>query len=1150
MARDSGALQIAVDRKALEDPIVVRAPKIEPRVREAAIAAIAPKDPARAAAASEETKMIPVFIMGKVHPQRKIIARIRELYRLHMDFARGKYNAAADRMALFDTGEDLEKEHEAIDAIETRINREALEEVRQQIGPTLDLLEARIRALGGMDIRRYLFTTMVYARVPAAALTALESDDGIESVAYAGDKVELLIHQSVPAIGAPAFWSAGFRGNGQRVAVLDSGATINHPAFGGRVVALETVQYNTLGCIFRGLDNPFSTTDYGGHGTHVAGIIASAGFLAWPSFNGIAPALTSIVSVKVLCNPPAGGDEADIVEGLERVLTFGLAKVANVSLGRGTASDDTYLAEEFDKAADLLDGIIVVAAGNSGPGLRTVQSPGVAYNVLTVDNAALNNGVYAGVALSSSRGPTVGGRKKPDIAAPGEKIWSANYNWDGWFGPGNQAGSPFVEKSGTSMAAPHIAGAAALLRQRGVTDPRAIKAILLNTTNTSGWNADLGWGTANLNTAFQQSTSSHYSSSFVTGRNGTAPFRLYRGVTTGPLFTTLVWNRFVTGSQWTLSNLSLAAYGSGSGALAVRSDSAIDNVEQLVSGPGDYVLKVTTPHSSLGLGLTVEPFALAFSEPFTPAVGPRLTTTCTTPGTVAVGASFEIACTFTNTGDLPAFLAAADLNYVGSTGGGVANVGTLAPGASATRFWTLVGPAAGSYTLVGRIASNSFDEVFASSATTTFTTSTSGGGGSGGSGGGGGSGATGGLRFVPVPPCRLLETRPQYAGTTWTGVFGPPRWNAGQTRTLPIAGAARCGIPATAKAFVLNITADTVEENTGAVEIVTIYPAGTTRPSFGTIRTSTGGYIANSAIVPAGVNGAVDIYSSNAVHLLIDVNGYFTDSAAVPGLLYYPFGPCRAVDTRGAVYSQLPPPYGNSRMQARETRPLRLPGSPGCAGLPAAAAYSLQMTLAPGPETNGNPVAFVTAWPGGQSQPTISNMNAYFGYAVANSGIVPASTDGTINVFPFDATNVILDVNGYLAPDDGTGRGLSYFPVSQCRAVDTQDASLSGAYGPGQLTPAADRVIPIAGSPRCSGLTSTARAWALNATAIPNGVGLPFLSMWPSGAPWPGVSQLNAFQGQMVSNSGIVPAGAGGAIQMKVNATTHAIVELAGYFGR
>jgi hypothetical protein len=418
-----------------------------------------------------------------------------------------------------------------------------------------------------------------------------------------------------------------------------------------------------------------------------------------------------------------------------------------------------------------------------------------------------------------------------------------------------------------------------------------------------------------------------------------------------------------------------------------------------------------------------------------------------------------------------------------------------------------------------------------------------------GTAGGGGGGPQGGLRFIPVAPCRLLETRQQYAGTTWTGPYGPPAFNANQTRTLPIAGGARCNIPSSARAFVLNLTLDTVENGTGPVDSVTIYPSATARPAFWTARTTTGGYIANSAIVQAGSDGAVSIYTSNAVHMLVDITGYFTDDAAAPGLLYYPHGPCRAADTRD-VYNTLPAPYGHQRMQARETRTFRLPGSPGCPGLPAASAYSLQMTLAPGAETNGNPVAYITAFPTGQAQPIISNMNAYYGYSVANSGIVPASSNGSISIFSYDATNVILDVNGYFAPDDGTGRGLYYFPVTQCRAVDTADNSLTGAYGPPQLTAAADRVIPIAGSPRCTLLPPTAKAFALNATAIPSGTPMPFLSMWPADAPWPGVSQLNAFQGQTVSNSGIVPAGPNGAIQVKVNAATHAAIEVSGYFTR
>ncbi len=271
---------------------------------------------------------------------------------------------------------------------------------------------------------------------------------------------------------------------------------------------------------------------------------------------------------------------------------------------------------------------------------------------------------------------------------------------------------------------------------------------------------------------------------------------------------------------------------------------------------------------------------------------------------------------------------------------------------------------------------------------------------------------------------------------------------------------------------------------------------------------------------------------------------------ATRGLLTIdPLAPCRAVDTRGAIYSVLPPPYGNQRMQPRENRTFRLPGSPGCQ-LPVAAAYSLGLTLAPGSETNGNPVAFITAYPTGLSQPNISTMNAFFGYAVANSSIVPASINGSIDIFANDATNLIVDVNGYFAPDDGTNHGLYYYPVTQCRVLNTQDGTLNGGFGGPQIMPGADRTIPVPTSNRCTDLPLTAKAWVLNASVVPGGIGMPFLSMWPSGTAWPNISQLNAFQGQAVANSALVPASTSGSVDLRVAGPTHVVVEVSGYFNR
>ncbi|MBI4910606.1 MAG: hypothetical protein HY820_43740 [Acidobacteria bacterium] len=406
-----------------------------------------------------------------------------------------------------------------------------------------------------------------------------------------------------------------------------------------------------------------------------------------------------------------------------------------------------------------------------------------------------------------------------------------------------------------------------------------------------------------------------------------------------------------------------------------------------------------------------------------------------------------------------------------------------------------------------------------------------------------------GLKFVPLSPCRLVDTRAAYAGSR-TDAFGPPLLAAGTTRTIPVTASATCTVPSTAKAYVFNVTLDTVENQTGPVDFLTIWPSGESRPDFWTARTTTGGYVANAAIVKAGVNGGVSVYASNNVNLILDINGYFTDEVNATSLLYYPVSPCRAVDTRGPVYSSLAPPYGNQRMQARENRTLRLPGTPNATcQIPAAAAYSVQLTLAPGDLTNGNPVAFLTAYPAGVPRPNISNMNALYGYAVANSAIIPASSNGSIDVYAYDSTNLIIDVTGYFAPEDGTGRGLLYFPLTQCRVMNTQDPSLTGPFGGPAVSNSADRSLPIP-SGRCAGLPATARAWALNASVVPSGVPMPFLSMWPSGTSWPNISQLNAFQGQTVANSGIVPASSNGSIDLRVAGFTHVAIEVAGYFAR
>jgi len=388
-----------------------------------------------------------------------------------------------------------------------------------------------------------------------------------------------------------------------------------------------------------------------------------------------------------------------------------------------------------------------------------------------------------------------------------------------------------------------------------------------------------------------------------------------------------------------------------------------------------------------------------------------------------------------------------------------------------------------------------------------------------------------GLKFVPLPPCRLMETRALYNFEGRTGAFGPPSLTAAESRTLNLPASNVCNIPSTAKAYVVNVTL--IPKTTA--DFVTVWPAGDVRPAFWTVRSPDGQVVANSAIVRAGTNGGISVHSSDAADLLIDISGYYTDSTAVTGLAFYPMTPCRVIDTR-VQYRPEAGPFGPPSIAARQTRKFRFPSGSYCT-VPAAAAYSVTLTAVP-----PGSLAYITAWPDGGQQPNVSSINSFSGRTLANSVIIPASADGSINVFAYDATDFLMDINGYFAPDDGVN-GQLYFPVTQCRLSDSIASALP-------YTDGATRTISVPSAAACPGLPAGARGYALNFTAVPNGNPMPFLTAYPTGQAQPNASVLNAFQGQTISNSAIIPAGTGGAIDVYAFRRTDVVVEIAGYFGR
>ncbi|MDX8034070.1 S8 family serine peptidase [Lentzea sp. BCCO 10_0856] len=260
------------------------------------------------------------------------------------------------------------------------------------------------------------------------------------------------LDRSAAQIGAPQAWQQGFTGSGATVAVLDTGIDVTHPDLQGSVVEEKNF-------------TPAATTDDKfGHGTHVASTITGDG-----KYKGIAPD-AKLFNGKVL-DDNGGGSESGVIQGME--WAAGKADVVNMSLGTNSPSDGTDLVSQAVNRLTAEHGaLFVVSAGNSG---GPVASPAAADSALTV-GAVERDDKLAGF---SSRGPRTGdGAIKPDITAPGVDIVAAKAK-NGVIGTPVDEGH--VALSGTSMAAPHVAGAAAILAAKNPAwSPAEIKTALMN----------------------------------------------------------------------------------------------------------------------------------------------------------------------------------------------------------------------------------------------------------------------------------------------------------------------------------------------------------------------------------------------------------------------------------------------------------------------------------------------------------------------------------------------------------------------------------------------------------------------------------------------------------------------------------------------
>ncbi len=328
-----------------------------------------------------------------------------------------------------------------------------------------------VRGMGGLVHRNFDLVPAVAATLPEQAIEKLKAREDVE---YVEDDVVLeaigqVLSWGVNRIDADLAWPTGNTGKGVKVAILDTGIDYDHPDL--RVAG----GVNYAGTTKDGSTYPADWNDNYGHGTHVAGIVAARNNTI--GVIGVAPDV-SLWAVKVL-GDTGGGYTSDIIQGLQWCTTHGI-RVASMSLGGGNTSSLKYACDR----AYALGVLLVAAAGNNG---GAVTYPAAYSSVIAV--SATDS--YNRRASWSNYGPQI------ELAAPGVSIYSTYKN------------GTYATLSGTSMACPHVTGAAALAWASGLTTNVAVRKRLTSTAEdlgTVGFDYYFGYGLVDAQRAAKYAT--------------------------------------------------------------------------------------------------------------------------------------------------------------------------------------------------------------------------------------------------------------------------------------------------------------------------------------------------------------------------------------------------------------------------------------------------------------------------------------------------------------------------------------------------------------------------------------------------------------------------------------------------------------------
>ncbi|MFA4819861.1 MAG: S8 family serine peptidase, partial [Candidatus Aenigmatarchaeota archaeon] len=574
---------------------------------------------------------------------------------------------------------------------------------------------------------------VVKIKIPKDKIVDLAKDDNVNRILSEKPKDVKLLDVSVPTISASTWWSAGYDGGWVDVAVVDTGVDKNHPDLLDDKDGTIRIFYE------RDFTTENTPDDLDGHGTHVAGIISSS----HATYRGVAPGVDALINAKMIGNGSTQSIAINAMDWAVTNLSIDDAEILSNSWGwcdewDGQPQDgENTLARYVDSLADNWIVTIVFAAGNEGPSgtqctpsnTSSLRHPADAYNIITVgamdDKNTLSKSDDS-IAAYSSRGPTDDGRKKPDIVAPGSLIYSAAYDWEGGFLGLNP---DFVDKSGTSMAAPHVSGAAALLTQFLLT-PQEVKALLINTATDKGsigWDKEYGWGYVDLPRAFTFKTETFINN--ITENR----FVFYKvPIVLSGERATLVWDRHIRYNGTTptvfypVNDLDLYFYKESDNSIISSSISGRDNVEQVKSDAtySDVVLKIDAYTQDFYHDSNTEDFSIATEGLYSLVTGPNVTPNQNLSSNVTDGNVLSISLNVSNIGDINAHNVKVLLNisndFLFINGTNTSNLGTVNYSSSKILNWNFSPNKLGNYIIQSFYNHSSYGEFFNGSSSASF----------------------------------------------------------------------------------------------------------------------------------------------------------------------------------------------------------------------------------------------------------------------------------------------------------------------------------------------------------------------------------------------------------------------------------------------